>query len=841
MQTCKNCHSTLPDNARICPFCGSPVRKDNDDARRHLLMRLRLGTLQSPLAAAASATPYLIASTLILGFVIVGVFLRPPAVRSNPPPPPALIVTPLTLDFVKVVVGDKQTRTLTVTNRSDVQLHWTVVTSKASWLRLDTSGGDLIPKTQKIIRVTVDTNGLLPRPDPYLAIISFHAGEMNTLVKTTVTVIAPGKLCVRPDHLDFGTLEQGTPGMSFVTVGNCGAQPLKWFVAPGKESWVTLSSIQGIIEPGGQQTVKVTVDTSQLTSSSTAYRASLTFSSDKGSQVVSITVTVASQPPPPKRVPDWSVDLKNLDPGNSKCVGKGGSWSCTVVLTENASSQGNINWSPTSNLGATFNPDGGPLMPGGQQQVTISSITCQNDTFTFYGADGETPIMISWSCTPPCIKVDQPSLSITVMQGQPSKAQRVTFTNCGADMGNVSVLPTTTDGTPWLNLSSVNTESLSGPLASHMGQTVSVNVTSTNLRPGEYQGTITASITTNSGTNKATTNVILTVSPCFTVDKSSLSFTFPGQVGIQEVTFTNCGTYAGNVSISSSTSDGMKWLNIDSYESQQISGQLDAGASDNIFFTVFDTDLLPASYQGTISATLTTNGITASAPVSVALTVLSPPHMTVSSSNLDFGGVQQGQTASKELTIGNTGEQALSWNVQTGGGIWVMTDTSSGTIPGNGGQQPIQVMVDTSKLKAGNFTYTSTLTFNSNADNSPVQVTIMLVVTFPPVMQLSSTSLSFSTCPSYPSSQNITITNTGGGTLIWTAGTPTYSYQGTPTPTVSWLTVTLTSGNNSDTSGQSSTLTFTVDQTQIGDATVVITSADGETATVKVSLKNCIT
>lgn len=726
MQTCKNCHSTLPDNARICPFCGSPVRKDNDDARRHLLMRLRLGTLQSPLAAAASATPYLIASTLILGFVIVGVFLRPPAVRSNPPPPPALIVTPLTLDFVKVVVGDKQTRTLTVTNSSDVQLHWTVVTSKGSWLRLDTSGGDLIPKTQKIIRVTVDTNGLLPRPDPYLAIISFHAGEMNTLVKTTVTVIAPGKLCVRPDHLGFGTLEQGTPGMSFVTVGNCGAQPLKWFVAPGKEIWVTLSSTQGIIEPGGQQTVKVTVDTSQLTSSSTAYRASLTFSSDKGSQVVSITVTVASQPPPPKRVPDWSVDLKNLDPGNSKCVGKGGSWSCTVVLTENASSQGNINWSPTSNLGATFNPDGGPLMPGGQQQVTISSITCQNDTFTFYRADGETPIMISWSCTPPCIKVDQPSLSITVMQGQPSKAQRVTFTNCGADMGNVSVLPTTTDGTPWLNLSSVNTDSLSGPLASHMGQTVSVNVTSTNLRPGEY--------------------------------------------------------------------------------------------------------------QGTISATLTTNGITASAPVSVALTVLSPPHMTVSSSNLDFGGVQQGQTASKELTIGNTGEQALSWNVQTGGGIWVMTDTSSGTIPGNGGQQPIQVMVDTSKLKAGNFTYTSTLTFNSNADNSPVQVTIMLVVTPPPVMQLSSTSLSFGTCPSDPSSQKITITNTGGGTLIWTAGTPTYSYQGTPTPTVSWLTVTLTSGNNSDTSGQSSTLTFTIDKSQIGDATVDITSADGETATVKVSV-----
>ena len=114
------------------------------------------------------------------------------------------------------------------------------------------------------------------------------------------------------------------------------------------------------------------------------------------------------------------------------------------------------------------------------------------------------------------------------------------------------------------------------------------------------------------------------------------------------------------------------------------------------------------------------------------------------------------------------------------------------------------------------------------------------MVTLPPNMQLSTTNLSFSTCPSYPSSQNITITNTGGGTLTWTADTPTYSYQGTPTPSASWLTVTLTSGSNSDTSGQSSTLTFTIDKSDIGDATVVITSADGETATVKVSVTNCI-
>jgi Viral BACON domain len=832
MQTCKNCQSTLSHDARICPFCGSPVQKNTDDSRRHLLLRLRLRSLPAPIAATASAITYLIASTLILAYVIVGVFLRPPAIRSAPP---ILNVTPLILDFGKVVAGDKQTQTLTVMNRSGLPLHWTAET-KASWLRLDTSSGDLSPRTQQIVRATVDTNGLPSPPVPYSVTISFNAGDMSIPVKTTVTVIAPGKLCVRPNHLEFGALERGTPGMRFVTVGNCGAQPLNWFLAPGKESWVALSATQGTIGPGGQQTVQVTVDTSQLTPSTTAYPTSLTFSSDKGVRAVSLTVIVASQPPP-QHVPNWSVDPRNLNPGNAKCGVNRGSWICTVALTEDTNSQGNINWSSNSNLGATFDPSHGLLKPGGLLQVKISSISCQQDTFTFYGAEGEIPITISWSCTPPCIKVDKPSLSMTVMQGQPSNSQSVTFTNCGVDRGNISVLPTTADGAPWLSISSAKTESLNGALASGMREGVSISVTSGHLQPGTYQGIITASITTNTGTNSATTNIALTVSPCFTVNQSSFSFTSPPvQNGIQKVTFTNCGTYAGDVSISSSANDNTNWLSIDSYDSQQTSGLLEAGATDDIYFNVSDTDPAPATYQGTISATLTTNGIAASAPVSVKLTVLSPPHMTVSSFSLDFGSVQQGQTASKQLTIGNTGEQTLSWNGQIEDVTWVIPDTSKGTILGNR-EQPIQVTVDTSQLQVSDYAYTAILTFNSNADNSLVQVTITLIVVLPPNMLVSSTTLSPTVCSDAgtptATTTNITITNNGGGTLIWTVGTPS----------ATWLTV--SNGSGSDGPGQTTTLTFYVNpaawsQTGQGSATVNIMSQNGYTTPVTVIPAFCI-
>jgi hypothetical protein len=818
MQKCKQCEWEFPDDIHICPYCGHPVDPEDQKQKRRFNLRWHPGTLprvvKGPGLAASRTTPNtlsrkhlqvviitctIIAALLLTGIVWARAILIPP---SHPDQP--LIVNPSLLDYGKVLVGDKPTRTLTVENSSGLPLHWTADTTKASRLKLDTNSGDLGPNTQKTVKVTMDTSGLPPRPVPYSAIVSFNTNEMSTLIKTTVTVIAPGKL--------------------FVTVGNCGAQPLSWFISAGKMSWITLSSTQGTIEPGKQQMVRVTVDTSQLTPSSKAYTTSLTFSSNKGSQIVSITVTVSSQPPPPKRVPIWSVDPMNLDPSNSMCVNKGDTWTCTVTLREDTSSLGNINWSPTSNLGATFNPPGGQLMPGGPQRVTISSIYCQNNTFTFYGAEDETPIIISWSCNPPCITVDQNSLHITVMQGQPSTTQNVIFTNCGADMGNLKILPTTSDGASWLNISPINTQSLNEPLASKMGQAVSVSVTSTNQQPGMYQGAITASITTNTGTTTATANVMLTVSPCFKVDQSSLSFTYPGEGGAQEVTFTNCGTYAGDVSISSSTSDGGNWL----FVKGPTSGSLGAGATDHLFVGVgfSHVKLIPGIYQGTISATLTTNGIAAPAPVSVTLTVLSAPHMTVSSSNLDFGSVQQGQTASQQLTIGNTGGQTLSWAGAAGSAGWVTLDTGNGRVQANG-QQMIKVTVDTTDLKVGN--YSTTLTLTSNADNSPVQVTITLAVTLPPNMQVSPASLSFDTCSTTPSSQNLTITNTGGGTLTWTIGTPS----------ASWLTVKLISGSNSDAPGQSSTLEFTVDKTQVGDATVVITSADGETATVAVSNNPC--
>jgi uncharacterized membrane protein len=97
-------------------------------------------------------------------------------------------------------------------------------------------------------------------------------------------------------------------------------------------------------------------------------------------------------------------------------------------------------------------------------------------------------------------------------------------------------------------------------------------------------------------------------------------------------------------------------------------------------------------------------------------------------------------------------------------------------------------------------------------------------------MQLSATTLNFTVAPGTSSSQNITITNTGGNTLTW-------SVTNNTAPT--WLAVSPTSGSNA--AGASAPLTFTVTVPLLTppgtySATVTITPSNGSPQTVTVNL-----
>jgi hypothetical protein len=110
-----------------------------------------------------------------------------------------------------------------------------------------------------------------------------------------------------------------------------------------------------------------------------------------------------------------------------------------------------------------------------------------------------------------------------------------------------------------------------------------------------------------------------------------------------------------------------------------------------------------------------------------------------------------------------------------------------------------------------------------------------------PVMQLSPTLLSLSmdyrkqTCSPF-NSPPITITNIGGGTLTWIAGTPTYSQGGR-----GWL-LPPSPDSGTITSGASNTLSFyvNIDTKKLGDGTytaiVGIIPSVGQTQNVSVTV-----
>jgi hypothetical protein len=106
--------------------------------------------------------------------------------------------------------------------------------------------------------------------------------------------------------------------------------------------------------------------------------------------------------------PVLTVTPTSLDPTSSQCIGRIGNPTCTITISETASSQGDMTWTANSDMSdsVTFNPTNGTLSPGMSAKVTITSIPCQNGSFTFSGSRGARPVGILWRCTPPPEQLD---------------------------------------------------------------------------------------------------------------------------------------------------------------------------------------------------------------------------------------------------------------------------------------------------------------------------------------------------------------------------------------------------------------------------------------------------
>jgi hypothetical protein len=186
------------------------------------------------------------------------------------------------------------------------------------------------------------------------------------------------------------------------------------------------------------------------------------------------------------------------------------------------------------------------------------------------------------------------------------------------------------------------------------------------------------------------------------------------------------------------------------------------------------------------------------------------PALSVTPATLTFSGPPNTALAAQNISIANTGGGTLTWSASDNA-PWLTLGATTGTAPST-----VAVNVSTTGLTAG--TYAGTITVSATgATGSPRTVTVNLTVTAPPAsaaLSVTPAALTFSGPPNTAlPAQGISIANTGGGTLTWSAS-----------DNVPWLTLGATSGT------APSTVAVNVNTTGLAagthNATISVTSPD---------------
>jgi hypothetical protein len=162
-----------------------------------------------------------------------------------------------------------------------------------------------------------------------------------------------------------------------------------------------------------------------------------------------------------------------------------------------------------------------------------------------------------------------------------------------------------------------------------------------------------------------------------------------------------------------------------------------------------------------------------------------PPRLSVSPDPPSFSfEMKAGEIDSRDFTISNAGGGTLTWSVSADQ-RWISVNPQRGTNSGT-----VTIDIDTAGLNPGN--YKGTITVSSNGGNKEGRISLNILTPEPaaPLLSVSPDppSFSFEMNAGETDSRDFTISNAGGGTLTWDAGTDQR-----------WISVNPQSGTNSGT------------------------------------------
>lgn len=397
----------------------------------------------------------------------------------------------------------------------------------------------------------------------------------------------------------------------------------------------------------------------------------------------------------------------------------------------------------------------------------------------------------------PTIGTSPTSLSFTAQQGSGNPtAQALTISNTGGGTLSWSA----SDSTTWLSLS---------PASGTGTGTITVSVTTGPMTAGTYSGIVTLSATGASSVTVPITFTITAAPVTPAIGASPTSLSFSAQAGVNPTAQTLTISNSGGGTLAWSASDNAAWL--------ALSPASGTGNS-SVTLTVTTATLTAGSYSGLI--TLTATGAT-TVTVPVALTVTAapvPPAIGASPISLSFTA-QQGSAnpTAQALTISNTGGGTLTWSASDNA-AWLTLSPASGA-----GSGTVTATATLGTLTTG--TYNGTITLSATGA-SPASIPVVFTVTaapVPPAIGTSPTSLSFAATQggTNPAAQTLTISNTGGGTLTWSAS-----------DNASWLTISPASGTGNGTAAMNVTTGTLTAGSYTGTVTIVATGATSVTVPV---------
>ncbi len=372
-------------------------------------------------------------------------------------------------------------------------------------------------------------------------------------------------------------------------------------------------------------------------------------------------------------------------------------------------------------------------------------------------------LVLAFAAPPaPQVSLNPTSLDINAPVGgpAPSPAPTITLKNTGGAKLNWTA--TVSASSPWLTVSPASGNGLGK--STSIDLTVSVNMS--GLTAKDYVGTITVTDNDNAADSQSCTVTLhVLAAPKVDVNPASVSWTVPSGTTTtpgQPVTVKN----VGGLPLTWTGSSDVTWLS-----SNPPNGSLGPGAFQTVTLNV---DFSKQSAVGThVGHWTPKSDQDPSAPsVTATLTISAVPVIGLAPTSLLFDVPQGSNPPPGAVTLSNNGTGTLDWKVvQDASAPWLVVSPSPN--PGSlasGATQPLSFTMTSSGLAEGTYFATIQIT-STTATNSPQSVNVTLNVNAAPKIGINPASLDFTVSQDHPDSSAaaVSVTNTGAGTLQWSA------------------------------------------------------------------------